>query len=61
MNLVEVWIRDVISIENVEINGVPKIKVTFKTICWGCKDVKTKIFNNIEEWNEFKSKRYYMS
>lgn len=61
MNLLEVWIKDVISIEDIEVNGTFKIKVTFNTICWGCREVNTKIFNNIEEWEKFKAKKYYLA
>jgi len=61
MNLLEVWIKDVISIEEVKIDSVDKIKVTFNTICWGSKEVKTKIFNNIKEWEKFKDRKYYLA
>ena len=61
MNLLEVWIKDAISIEDIEIDGVKKIKVTFNTVCWGSKEVKERIFNNIKEWEKFKDKKYYLA
>lgn len=61
MNLLEVWIKDAISIKDIEINGNTKIEVTFNTVCWGCKDVEKRIFDNIDEWEKFKSKKYYLA
>ncbi|MBS5307759.1 hypothetical protein [Clostridium sp.] len=61
MNLLEVWIEDVISIEGVKIDGIDKIKVTFNTICWGSRGIDTRIFNNIKEWEKFKERKYYLA
>lgn len=61
MNLLEVWIKDAISIEEININGVDRIKVTFNTVCWGSKEIKTRVFDNIEEWEKFKAKKYYLA
>lgn len=61
MNLLEVWIKDAISIEEVEVNNVKKVKVTFNTVCWGSKEVKTRLFDSVEEWEKFKALKYYLS
>lgn len=61
MNLLEVWIEDIISIEDIEVNGSSKLKITFNTICWGSRDVKTIVFDDMEEWNKFKAKKYYLA
>lgn len=60
MNLLEIWIGDLIKSEPVNINGVKKIKVTFETNCWGAKEIKTRIFNSLEDWEKFKARRYYL-
>lgn len=49
MNLLEVWIKDIVKTEEVEVNGVKKIKVYFNTVCWGSKEVKSRIFDNLEQ------------
>lgn len=36
MNLLEVWIGDLVKTEKVVIDRVEKVKVYFKTVCWGC-------------------------
>ncbi|MBO3398567.1 hypothetical protein JJB71_13565 [Clostridium perfringens] len=60
MNLLEIWIEDIVKIEKVQINGVDKLKIYFNTVCWGSKEVKCKIFDSMEHWEKFKEQKYYL-
>lgn len=60
MNLLEIWIEDIVKIEKVQINGVDKLKIYFNTVCWGSKEVKCKIFDSTEHWEKFKEQKYYL-
>ena len=60
MNLLEIWIKDIVKTEEVKVNGVNKLKISFNTVCWGSKEVKCKTFDSMEHWESFKSKGYYL-
>lgn len=60
MNLLEIWIKDVISKEWIENGGVKWLEVKFNTICHGVEGTSTRWFNSESEWEEFKNKRYYL-
>lgn len=60
MNLLEVWIKDIVKTEKVVVNGVEKIKVYFNTVCWGCHEVKSRVFDSMEDWEKFKEQKYYL-
>lgn len=60
MNLLEVWIGNIVRTKKVIVNRVGKVKAYFKTVCWGCREVKSRIFNSIEDWGKFKVQKYYL-
>lgn len=60
MNLLEVWIGDLVKTEKVVIDRVEKVKVYFKTVCWGCREVNSSIFDSIEDWKKSKAQKYYL-
>lgn len=60
MNLLEVWIGDIVKTEKIVINGVEKIKIYFNTVCWGSREVKIRIFDSMEHWEKFKAQKYYL-
>lgn len=61
MNLLEVWIGDIVKTEEVKVNGVMKIKIYFNTNCWGSKEVKSRVFDSMEHWEKFKAGKYYLA
>ncbi|MGV3076360.1 hypothetical protein ACEE21_14850 [Clostridium baratii] len=61
MNILEVWIKDIVSEEKVLVDGKEKLKITFNTVCYGSKEVKTRIFDSKEDWYKFKSRGYYLA
>lgn len=61
MNLLEVWIEDIVKIEEIKINGIDKLNIYFNTVCWGSKEIKCRTFDSMEQWESFKSKGYYLA
>lgn len=56
MNLLEVWIDEIISEEDLK-DGRVKVKATYK--CWGAKETKEGIYYK-EQWERIKKQGYYL-
>ena len=56
MNLLEIWIDEIISEEELE-NEMVRVKATY--VCWGAKDTKERIYPK-NYWEQIKKKGYYL-
>ena len=56
MNLVEIWINEIISEEELE-NEMVRVKATY--VCWGAKETKERIYPK-NYWEQIKKQGYYL-
>ena len=59
MNLLEQYIKEIISEEKIQRDGKDYCKVKMICDCYGTEDERTLIFS-LGEWNKIKKQGYYM-
>ena len=57
MNLLEVWIDEIISEEELD-NGKVKVKAVYT--CWGARETKVTIYSK-KVWERIKERGYYLA